>query len=126
MPTTLSFPCWETTAEFDLASLYVENRVARGALLEDEALCLVPREGAACAHAGEKGVRVEGLLAAFLPVLPLAMVLPIFLILAFVIRVVAFGLSLAGTPPSRGWMAGCPIPDSSILNRRRFSRFSLW
>jgi hypothetical protein len=48
-------------AQLDLALLYVEDRVARGALLEDVALCLVGHDGAACTHGGEEGFRVEGL-----------------------------------------------------------------
>src|SRR4030095_14127771 len=58
----------------------------------------------------------------FLAVLLLAMALPAFLILGFVRRVVAFDLSLAGTPYScvdeLRRMAGCSVLDSSTLNRR--------
>ena len=85
-------------AEFDLAILYVEDRVALGALLEDVALCLVrERVRPAPMVVRKASVSKASLFAALLPVLPLAMVLPTFLILAFVIRVVALDLSLAGT-----------------------------
>jgi hypothetical protein len=56
----------------------------------------------------------KALFDAFLPVLPLAMVLPGFVNLACVIRVLAFDFSFAGTPFSRvaevlGRMTRCAI-----------------